>query len=161
MGFSTDDVSDHPLFQGIPQRTARFVRGLATAVTTDAGDVLVTEGEPVRQFCVVFDGTATVTVDGAPIASLGPGHWFGELSLLAAAHGRTVASTATVTAGSPMRLGVFSVQGLTAILDASPEVERRLYHEAFERLLTLADVSAAIAVADDADEARHIIDSQR
>ena len=59
----------------------------------------MSEGSEAREFLVILDGHAAVSVGGVPIAYLGSGSCFGERSLI---DGRR--RTATVTAAAPMRM---------------------------------------------------------
>jgi MFS family permease len=58
-----------------------------------AGSVIIREGEPGERFYLVDRGEVSVLKDGAEVARLGPGDYFGEISLL-----KQVPTTATVVA---------------------------------------------------------------
>jgi CRP-like cAMP-binding protein len=61
--------------------------------------VLCREGQAGHQFFVVVEGQARVTMREREIATLGPGGFFGEMSLLDGGP-----RIATVTAATPMKL---------------------------------------------------------
>jgi CRP-like cAMP-binding protein len=94
------------------------LESLAGASTTQevvTGEDVVKEGEPADALYIVESGALTVTskgagAGGAPLNSLGPGDYFGEIGLL-----HRMERTATVTALSPCRL--LRVDG-AAFLDA-------------------------------------------
>ena len=71
-----------PLFQGIDQSGLASLADLATAVDFPAGHVIARQGEIGTGFFVVIDGTVRVVRDGEVVARLGPGEFFGELSVL-------------------------------------------------------------------------------
>jgi CRP-like cAMP-binding protein len=56
---------------------------------------LIGEGTTGYSFFVIGEGEVVVTVDGKPIASLGPGEFFGEMALLGP--GRRMARVTTTT----------------------------------------------------------------
>jgi MFS family permease len=78
------------------------------------GEVVVREGEPGDRFYVLTDGSAAVSVKGAPRPPLGPGEAFGEIALL-----RDVPRTATVTATGPLGVLVLSRDRFLGALSAS------------------------------------------
>jgi CRP/FNR family cyclic AMP-dependent transcriptional regulator len=104
------EIAAIPLFAGLSKDDQRIVAQYADEVDVPAGTKLAQEGRFAYEFFAIEDGTADVTQEGAKIASLGPGDFFGEIGLLGGE--RRVAS---VTATSPMRLVVLTGSQLRAI----------------------------------------------
>jgi CRP/FNR family cyclic AMP-dependent transcriptional regulator len=71
-----------PLFKGIDARGLASLAEVATAVDFPAGHVIARQGDIGMGFFVVVDGMVKVVRDGIAIAHLGPGEFFGELSVL-------------------------------------------------------------------------------
>jgi CRP/FNR family cyclic AMP-dependent transcriptional regulator len=71
-----------PLFKGIDRAGLAGLVELATAVDFPAGHVIARQGEIGTGFFVVIDGMVRVVRDGQVLARLGPGEFFGELSVL-------------------------------------------------------------------------------
>ena len=71
-----------PLFRGVGQEGIAALAGRATEVDFPAGHVIARQGEIGTGFFVVVSGTVRVVRDGAVQATLGPGEFFGELSVL-------------------------------------------------------------------------------
>ena len=71
-----------PLFRGIDADGLARLAEVATAVDFPANHVIARQGEIGTGFFVVVDGTVRVVRDGALVAHLGPGEFFGELSVL-------------------------------------------------------------------------------
>ncbi|MGD9954970.1 MAG: MFS transporter [Candidatus Nanopelagicales bacterium] len=93
---------------------------LAKAVTwreVPEGTVVVTEGEPGRDFFIVDEGSLAVQVGDivAPEPLAAPG-WFGEVALL-----QDVPRTATVTALTPVRLLRIQAADFLAAVTGSPD----------------------------------------
>jgi CRP-like cAMP-binding protein len=70
------------LFTGLPDDQLRAIAGSAEEVEFPAGRVIARQGEVGTGFFVVVDGTVRVVRDGELLATLGPGEFFGELSIL-------------------------------------------------------------------------------
>jgi CRP-like cAMP-binding protein len=85
-----------PLFKGISAEGLAGLAEVATAVDFPAGHVIARQGEIGTGFFVVIDGGVRVTRDGEVVARLGPGEFFGELSVL-----DRMPRNATVTADAP------------------------------------------------------------
>jgi CRP/FNR family cyclic AMP-dependent transcriptional regulator len=70
------------LFTGLPDDQLRAIAGHAEEVEFPAGRVIARQGEVGTGFFVVVDGSVRVVRDGETLATLGPGEFFGELSIL-------------------------------------------------------------------------------
>lgn len=88
--------------------------------TFGAGELIVREGDPASEFCIIETGTVSVSTavgDHAhELARLGPGDSFGEVALL----GDRV-RTASVWAATPVRLAVLTFEQFTYLLNQVPE----------------------------------------
>jgi CRP-like cAMP-binding protein len=71
-----------PLFRGIDADGLAMLAERATSVDFPAGHVIARQGEIGTGFFVVVSGRVRVVRDGDVIATLGPGEFFGELSVL-------------------------------------------------------------------------------
>jgi CRP-like cAMP-binding protein len=115
------DVASIPLFAGLSKDDQKVVAQYADEVDVPAGHKLAQEGRFAYEFFAIKEGTAEVTREGAVLATLGPGDFFGEIGLLAA--DRRVAS---VTATVPMHLVVLTGGQLRAIDRQMPPVAARI-----------------------------------
>lgn len=71
-----------PLFTGIDPEGLQALADKAAQIDFPAGHVIARQGEIGTGFFVVIDGRVRVVRDGSLIATLGPGEFFGELSVL-------------------------------------------------------------------------------
>jgi CRP-like cAMP-binding protein len=131
-----DELRRISLFNGCSDAELRQIDRLATPEEVDAGVVLCREGRVGRQAFVIVAGEATVTIGGVEAARLGPGSFFGEMSVLDRAP-----RVGTVTSATPMSLLVFSATELSSLVDV-PRIGRRMLTTVNARL-RLADRSFA------------------
>ncbi len=71
-----------PLFHGLGERDLAAVAAAAIEVDFPEGRVIARQGEIGTGFFVIVDGTVRVVRDGTVVTRLGPGEFFGELSVL-------------------------------------------------------------------------------
>jgi CRP/FNR family cyclic AMP-dependent transcriptional regulator len=71
-----------PLFKGIDDEGLVALAERATQVDFPVGHVIARQGEIGTGFFVVIEGQVRVVRDGKPVATLGAGEFFGELSVL-------------------------------------------------------------------------------
>jgi len=71
-----------PLFRGVGADGVAALAEHATEVDVPAGHVIARQGEIGTGFFVVVAGRVRVVRDGTVLATLGPGEFFGELSVL-------------------------------------------------------------------------------
>lgn len=111
-----------PLFSDLSKRERKRLAPLIEQVDVEAGRTLASEGELAHELFVIEDGTAAVSQNGAPVATLGPGDFFGEIALLADTRRRT----STVVATSAMRLAVLQGHDVRVIERDMPAVARQI-----------------------------------
>ncbi|MFL5871413.1 MAG: MFS transporter [Solirubrobacterales bacterium] len=97
-------LSRLPFFAPLEPEALESVAARAEAITTRAGETVVSQGEPGDRFYVIVSGELEVLIDGRRARAEGPGDYFGEIALL-----REVPRTATVIALSDSEL--LSVDG--------------------------------------------------
>ena len=78
----TELLAGCPLFQGVDATHLEAVGDKATEVDFPAGRVIARQGEIGTGFFIVVDGRVKVIRDNEVLAELGPGDFFGELSVL-------------------------------------------------------------------------------
>ena len=76
------ELKSVPLFASLNKDELRFVAQQADEVDVQAGKSLAAEGRFAYEFFVIEDGTAEVTREGKHVATLGPGDFFGEMSMI-------------------------------------------------------------------------------
>ena len=106
-----------PFFKGLSKRELATVAQNTDEVDVQAGRVIAREGDFGQEFFVIIDGTAEVLRDGAPIAELGPGEFFGEMALLDEER-----RVATVKALSAMRVLVMTRQSFRDLDRSMPQI---------------------------------------
>jgi len=99
-----DRLREIGLFGGLDDETLGVLSRALPSVQVSVGEPIVTEGDAAREMFVVLDGELEVlkrTPSGGDvrIAMLGPGSWFGEMSIL-----DVQPRSATVRALAPSRL---------------------------------------------------------
>jgi CRP/FNR family cyclic AMP-dependent transcriptional regulator len=81
-GRRTELLAGCPLFRGIEAADLEALAGRSSQVDFPAGHVIARQGEIGTGFFVVISGRVRVVRDGALVATLGDGEFFGELSVL-------------------------------------------------------------------------------
>ena len=76
------DLSDVPMFDGLPLESRHLLESAARLVAVPAGTWLIEEGDPPGSAYLVRRGRLEVTVGGRLVRELGPGDVLGELALL-------------------------------------------------------------------------------
>ncbi|HEX9549568.1 MAG TPA: cyclic nucleotide-binding domain-containing protein [Candidatus Limnocylindrales bacterium] len=124
-----------PLFTGVGAEGVAALAGRATEVDFPAGHVIARQGEIGTGFFVVVAGSVRVVRDGKVLASLGPGEFFGELSVLD---------------GRPRNAMVAAETATTCLAIASWDFEAVLLANASLTLAILRGVAARLREAGEA-----------
>ena len=121
-------LSSIPMFKSCTTEQLDRLAELGTAVSmTDAP--IVSEGDPGDNFYVITSGNGRVTRGGREVAELGPGDYFGELSLFDPAP-----RNATVSAVGPMSLVSLSRDSFVQALDEMPAIRDTVLHGMAHRI---------------------------
>jgi CRP/FNR family transcriptional regulator, cyclic AMP receptor protein len=103
-----------PLFDGMSDKELKDVLRRTKVVEHDGGEI-IEEGRGGVGFHLILDGTVTVLQGGGVRRTLGPGDYFGEISLI---DGKP--RTATVRPEGPVRTLSLAAWNFDPLLDAHP-----------------------------------------
>jgi CRP-like cAMP-binding protein len=122
------------LFQELTRKELQAIHNMSRQQSFGQGACVAEEGAAAGRFYLILDGKATVTVSGVdrPLATLGPGDYFGEISLI---DGEP--RTATVTADTPLRTLTLASFNFKAILQEFPATTRKILLEMCRRVRRL------------------------
>jgi CRP-like cAMP-binding protein len=130
-----DLIKGVPLFADCSKKELAEVAGIADEIDLREGKELTTQGKPGREFFVLVEGEADVKKGSRRINRLGPGDFFGEISLV-----RQTPRTATVVATSPVRALVITDRSFRTLLQHSPEIQGKVMSALAARLGPDADL---------------------
>ena len=117
------------LFSACSKRDLQVIGRASDEVDVPAGKVLTEEGRQGHEFYLILDGQAAVRRNGKKVATLGPGQYFGELSLLDKGP-----RSATVVADTDMRLLVLGQREFNGTLDEVQGLAHKLLRTMASRL---------------------------
>jgi CRP/FNR family transcriptional regulator, cyclic AMP receptor protein len=122
------------LFSRCTKKELDAIASLVTQIDVPAGKVLATQGQAGSEFFVIVTGKAEATRGDIPIGVLGPGTFFGEMSLLE--HRPRVA---TVTTTEPATVLVLTAREFDKLVASMPSVDRKMLTVIADRLRDLED----------------------
>jgi len=108
---------DVPILQGCSEKQLQSIARIARVLEAAAGTVLVGRGEPGDEFFLILAGTVSVHVSPEKSVPLGPGAFFGEMSLLDGG-----ARSATVVSETPVRLLVVNRENFSVLCREVPDL---------------------------------------
>jgi CRP-like cAMP-binding protein len=118
-----------PLFAECSKKELSEVAGIADEIDLREGKELTKEGGTGREFFVLVEGTAVVRKGTRRVNMLGPGDFFGEISLI-----RHTPRTATVVATSPVRTLVITERSFRSLLEHQPGIQTKVLSALAARL---------------------------
>lgn len=119
------DLQGLAIFAGLSDDDAGRVAHAASARTYPAGGDVIVMGQVTDAFFVILSGTARVSRDGAVIATLAEGNFFGEAGALATP-GHASARNATVTAATELTVAVLPGDRFTDLVARIPEFRAQI-----------------------------------
>jgi CRP-like cAMP-binding protein len=132
-GVDLDVLGRVELFSRLKGKHLKRVAESMTARTFAVGDEITKEGEVSVGFYVIEQGTAIVTMHGDQVGELGPGDFFGEISLIA-----ETPRAATITAETELRCYAMTSWDFRSLVEGNGEIAwailastaRKLYENA-------------------------------
>jgi CRP-like cAMP-binding protein len=121
MSDADDRLAAVDLFSGLSKRQLGRLRDRAREVQHTAGQEIAREGLGALAFHLILDGHAEVTLQGRAVRTLGPGDYFGEISMI---DGKP--RSATITAKDTLTTLVIPHQEFERVLADEPEFARGL-----------------------------------
>jgi CRP/FNR family transcriptional regulator, cyclic AMP receptor protein len=117
------------IFEGLDSKELDHIYSAAKEVSFPAGRPIVSEGESGAAFHLILEGTAEVSVGGDAKTTLGPGDYFGEMSLIDEGP-----RSATVTAKTAVHTVSLVSWSFLPLLDEMPSVARKMMIQMSKRL---------------------------
>ncbi len=118
-----------PLFSHLGRRETERLSTLTDELEVPDGQVLTHQGANGTEFFVVLDGQVVIEKDGARVATMQPGDFLGEISLI---DGRP--RTATARAEGTARLLVLGRGPFNSLMDEFPSVRLSVLQALAERV---------------------------
>ncbi len=110
-----------PVFSALSGRNLKQIGKLMDEVRVKAGQILVQQGKTGQDFYLIVDGQARVEKDGKKFKILGPGDFFGEISLIDRGP-----RTASVLSETDMTVLAVSHRAFMRLLDTVPALSKAM-----------------------------------
>ena len=95
----------------------------------ESGQTIVRKGEPGVGFYLILEGAVEVRSDGRTLSKLGPGQFFGEMSIL-----DNQPRSADVVTVEPSRILFLSASSFKTLIFANPKIALKMLQEFVRRL---------------------------
>jgi CRP/FNR family transcriptional regulator, cyclic AMP receptor protein len=128
-----------PLLAGLSKRELGRILALGRDVEFIPGSVIVSAGDLGRDFYLLLTGEAELDVPGGRTGTLGPGDYFGEISVLDS--GPRTATITALTRVSALRIGR---KDFVLLLDANGTMSRKILVEMVKRLRAATPTAASV-----------------
>lgn len=125
-------LAEIDIFRGLTSKQMKRLAGQVREVRLEDGHTVATEGHGALGFHLILDGQATVSSGGVERRTLGPGDYFGEISLI---DGKP--RSATIVAKGPLHTAVIDNTTFQPLIDESPEFARSLLMVLCDRIRAL------------------------
>jgi CRP-like cAMP-binding protein len=126
-------LADVPIFEGLSKKELSQIAGAAKEITHRQGSVLARQGQSGVGFFLILDGSAGVKVGDRSRGRLGPGDFFGEISLLDGGP-----RTATVTAETDVVTLGLTPWDFKRLVESNPAIAAKMLKVMAQRLRSSA-----------------------
>src|SRR5258708_11574925 len=124
-----DLIKSVPLFSDLDNRELKEVAESMKERTFGAGETVVQEGTGGAGFFVVEEGSATVSVGGQDVRTIGAGDYFGEIGLIA-----DIDRTATITADTDLHCYGMTFWDFRPLVESNASIAWKLLQPIAQRL---------------------------
>ncbi len=124
-----DHLGEVPLFASFNKKELQKIAKASTELDVKAGKTLVEQGRVGHEFFLIVEGKASVKRNGRKVADLGPGDYFGELSLLS-----RLPRNADVVAEEDLKVLVLGQREFNGVLDEVPGLAHKMLATMAKRL---------------------------
>jgi CRP-like cAMP-binding protein len=127
-----------PLWSGLSKKELKSMVSVSRERRFESGHTIVKKGEGGVGFYLILDGTVEIRSDGNTLSKLGPGQFFGEMSVL-----DNQPRSADVVTVQPSRLLILTAWEFKGLISAKPRIALKMLQELVRRLrntdLSLSD----------------------
>lgn len=116
-----DRLAKVDLFEGLSRRELKRVAASAREVTHRSGHTVIDEGGVALGFHLILDGRATVTTPSGTKRELGPGDYFGEISLVDG-----LPRSASVVAEGSLHTLYLNSSGFHTLIGEHPDIAKAM-----------------------------------
>jgi CRP/FNR family cyclic AMP-dependent transcriptional regulator len=117
------------LWSGLSKQDLKAIAKLSKERSYEPGETIVRKGEGGVGFYLILDGAVEIKSDGKTLSKLGPGQFFGEMSVL-----DNQPRSADVVVVEPTRCLTLSAWSFNAVVSENPKIALRMLQEFVRRL---------------------------
>ena len=118
-----------PLWSGLSKKELKSMVRVSKERRFESGDTIVKKGEGGIGFYLIIDGTVEIRSDGNTLSKLGPGQFFGEMSVL-----DNQPRSADVVTVQPSRVLILTAWDFKGLISAKPRIALKMLQELVRRL---------------------------
>jgi len=122
-------LQNTPLWSGLTKQDLGLVARSSEERNFESGQTIVRKGEPGGGFYLILDGAVEVRSNGKTLSKLGPGQFFGEMSIL-----NNESRSADVVTAEPSKILFLSALSFKTLLFANPKIALTMLQEFGRRL---------------------------
>lgn len=122
-------LQNTPLWSGLSDQDLKLIVKLSKERDFESGQTIVSKGEGGIGFYLILTGAVEVRSNGNLLSKLGPGQFFGEMSVL-----DNQPRSADVVAVEPSRVLILSAWSFKTLISDNPKIALKMLQEFVRRL---------------------------
>ena len=117
------------IWSGLDKKDLKFIAKSSKERKYETGDVIVQKGEAGVGFYLILDGSVEIRSNGTILSTLGPGQFFGEMSVI-----DNQPRSADAVAMEPSRCLILSAWSFNALILEHPKIALKMLQEFVRRM---------------------------